>query len=1611
MTKIIATAISKKRFGLLLGSYLLLVSSAIVSAQVTGVTASVTPNGTNQNGQYTVGFTIANGAAGELLANSSTITITFLPSTILPASINASLVTVNGVASANVTVADSELTIVTPTGFKGPSTPTANISIVISSTAGIQNAGTAGTYNVKVRTSTQTAKSAPATYSIITTTSQVTAASVTPNPSVQSLNAAYTIVFSVGSGGYLTTNSTITLTFPSNSTVPQGSISGVTLNGATATTDGNSTSKVVTITSPVSISNNGSVTIVFLIGSGLKNPSTTGSKTITVRTSSETTNVTSTAFSISSNTALSVSAISLANSGVNQFSAYTLDFVTSATGALTANDDSLIVTFSGTTVIPSSISNSNVTVSAGGFSDIASGITVSGKRVSVRTPINIAAKTSVTLQFLSGANFQNPAVDSNYTLTLKTVHAGGATIDAEVTSNPYSVTAATSTITTPTVSLSNTAASATNVTYTFSFSTGSQGRLVAGTSNIKVIFPSGTGYQASPTATVNGVSSASVTRSTDTITVVVPSDISNSTSISLVITGINNPAAAGTKTATLKTSVERSNVSSGTYTIGGTSLVVNSVTVYDPGVNKVSADSILCSSVTNLDNGHTITVVFPEGTTVPSTITTADIALYGTQTISSVTANSSSRTVTIGVGQNNRNFTAIVFKASAGITNPSVPSTTYYKVTVSTTTNAQPAQSPAYTIRSNNSRVTSVTATATPNVISSAAAYQILFTPTAFGKLVSGTSAGSDSITVWFTTGNVNVPSSITASTVSINGTSCTGVRVVTSGNNGTVKLQVPNGVTLSASTQATIAFGQSSGLTNGSTAGSYQVRISTDADSAISTDTGNLTFANNASMSVTQASTSPSTVNAPSSFTVKFTTGSANSDTLAVGDSIKITFPTNTFVNSTGLSRTNYTVNGVVLNNAPTVIGGGYTLAIKSPVIITKLTTVTVAISSAAGILNPTIVGSGYYVNVSTHQLASSGGGTAGPFASPQYSTTATSTTVSTSTVTLSAYTPGTTGVTYTITFNVGIYGRLYPDSSKINITFPTGTTFGSLADSVNGVYGGVPTVSGQTVTVKVPSTVNISNNGAVTVKILGVTNPLTSGSKTLGVSTTVETSSVSSSSYSISNVAGVTSVFAAINSENGLPTDTVNMAGADSISFVTDAGAGGLTAGSSTVTITFPSNTSVPASITASTVRINGTAASSVTTNSGTREVTITVPSTIAGGSTVGVAFSTSSGVVNPTVAGTYNLSVRTSAQPISSTTASPYTVKATTTTIRSLTLTISPGDTSQLARYTYKFVTGLRGALLAGQSTISLLFPNDVAFTSGVPALNAVTVNGVAANALTLKSRIGTGSDTLIVTVPSSVTIVNNDTVNLIVDSTANIRNASLLTLLSYSVYTSVETGSVSSDFTLPVELAYFKVAQQNNRVLINWRTESEIDNAYWIVEKAEVPAELAEENPSAYKSLLTYSRIEALEGQGTKTSATDYIYQDEAVVPGKTYAYRLADVSMSGEITYHEMKVVALTAPREFRLYKNYPNPFNPTTTIRFDLPYDAKVTIKIYNILGQEVRELVNKNFSAGFQTVVWDTKNDRNVSVASGVYIYRIVAESKVNGVKYVKSDKMTFMK
>jgi hypothetical protein len=95
-----------------------------------------------------------------------------------------------------------------------------------------------------------------------------------------------------------------------------------------------------------------------------------------------------------------------------------------------------------------------------------------------------------------------------------------------------------------------------------------------------------------------------------------------------------------------------------------------------------------------------------------------------------------------------------------------------------------------------------------------------------------------------------------------------------------------------------------------------------------------------------------------------------------------------------------------------------------------------------------------------------------------------------------------------------------------------------------------------------------------------------------------------------------------------------------------------------------------------------------------------------------------------------------------------------------------------------------------------------------------------------------------------------------------------------------------------------------------------------------------------------------------------------------------------------------KTETTATPKTFALSQNYPNPFNPSTTVNFQLPSDEFVELKIYSRLGREVRTLVNSPYQSGNHSIVWDGKNDRGRSVASGVYIYRIKAGKNTKSLK-----------
>ena len=93
------------------------------------------------------------------------------------------------------------------------------------------------------------------------------------------------------------------------------------------------------------------------------------------------------------------------------------------------------------------------------------------------------------------------------------------------------------------------------------------------------------------------------------------------------------------------------------------------------------------------------------------------------------------------------------------------------------------------------------------------------------------------------------------------------------------------------------------------------------------------------------------------------------------------------------------------------------------------------------------------------------------------------------------------------------------------------------------------------------------------------------------------------------------------------------------------------------------------------------------------------------------------------------------------------------------------------------------------------------------------------------------------------------------------------------------------------------------------------------------------------------------------------------------------------------------------PKEFALHDNYPNPFNPTTTIRFDLPKATDVSILIFNVLGQKIKTIDMSQINPGYHSVVWNATNDYGSQVSAGMYFYQLRTND------FVKTKKMILLK
>ena len=191
-------------------------------------------------------------------------------------------------------------------------------------------------------------------------------------------------------------------------------------------------------------------------------------------------------------------------------------------------------------------------------------------------------------------------------------------------------------------------------------------------------------------------------------------------------------------------------------------------------------------------------------------------------------------------------------------------------------------------------------------------------------------------------------------------------------------------------------------------------------------------------------------------------------------------------------------------------------------------------------------------------------------------------------------------------------------------------------------------------------------------------------------------------------------------------------------------------------------------------------------------------------------------------------------------------------------------------------------------------------------------------------------------------------------------------------------------------VPVELTSFKASVNNGSVLLTWETATETNNSGFAIER------------SADKS--NFTEIGFVNGQGTTTEKTSYSFTDDNVNTG-AYYYRLKQVDLDGSFSYSSIAEIEISIPNEFTLNQNYPNPFNPTTTITFGLPVESNVSVRIFNIVGQELASIAQGSYTAGTHNIEFNAKE-----LSSGIYFYRLEANG-IDGSKFISTKKMTILK
>ncbi len=513
---------------------------------------AVTPNTVGNQSQVTTGITL--GSAGALWGGNSQIVFIFPVDTLVT---NGAFGGVLVAGAASLATGNTGARTITTT----PALHQANgnsFNIVIPTSAHRNPTTTGSAYTLTVDTSAQPPGTSP-NYSIGISASTVNVDIVIPNPTTIGNQAQYNVQFDLSSDGALVGGvSQIIITFPSDTIVSSGALAGVTVEGVGASSaTGNSGARQVTVV-PSQNFGGGTVNITVVIPlTYLRNPSATGNFTLTVSTSVQPAG-TSPIYAIGlSSTSVSVTSVTPNPATLGNNSQYTIDFDTSADGALLSGTSQIIITFPADTAVTNGAIGGVLVDGAAAFSATGN----SGARtVTITVPLNIAGSTSVSV-FIPPAALRNPTIATNYTLDVAT------SVQPVGTSPTYPIgQSGTSVVITSVVPSPNYISQ--SAVYTIDFNTSGDGALIGGTSQITVSFSVDTAITngALSGVTVNGIAVTTATGNSASrlITLDLAQNISGNTTgitISLPNTAVRNPSTPGSYTLTVATSVQPAGLS------------------------------------------------------------------------------------------------------------------------------------------------------------------------------------------------------------------------------------------------------------------------------------------------------------------------------------------------------------------------------------------------------------------------------------------------------------------------------------------------------------------------------------------------------------------------------------------------------------------------------------------------------------------------------------------------------------------------------------------------------------------------------------------------------------------------------------------------------------------------------------------------------------------------------------------------------------------------------------------------------------------------------------------------------------------------------------------